>query len=212
MKIMNRFVLCAVMALTSTAVFAQLGGLGGALGGIGGGSSSSAGSVSPERIVNGYVKGQSHVLTGEQFMIRALGLKTAEAKMVLEAKALTGTPTKSEVDQSKTVVENGSRALSDGMKEHAGQMSEASKKEFHKGTVSLAKGLQEYVSMSADARNYRPSVSNMGRSAVAASSIAPSLPGSISSLSATLKAAIQFMKDNDMPPLEKNATAGLPGF
>jgi hypothetical protein len=209
---MNRFVLCVLLALSSTAVFAQLGGLGGVLGGIGGSSSSSAGSVSPERIVNGYVKGQGYVLTGEQYMIRALGLKTEEAKMVLEAKALTGTPTKSEVDQSKTVVESGNHALSEGMKTHAGQMSEASKKEFHKGTVSLAKGLQEYVAMSNDVRNYRPSVSNMDRSAVAASAIAPSLPGSISSLSSTLKAATQFMKDNDMPPLEQNATAGLPGF
>ena len=181
------------------------------LGGITGNSSPNAYS-GLESIVNGYVKAQGHVLTGEQFMIRALDLKSEEAKMVLEARALTGTPTKSEIDESKTVVENGNRALSEGMKLYAGKMSEVSKKAFRAGVIFLAKGLQEYILMSKNAQGYRPNVSDVAHCITSVLTIVPSLPDSITSLTATLNATIQFMKSNDILPPEKNVTEGLPGF
>ena len=209
---MKRKILVAVtMIAASAAAFAQFGGLGGGLGGLTGGSSSGS-SVSSQQIVSGYVKGQRHVLTGQQSMIRALGLKSEEAKLVLEAQALTEKPTKSDVEESKTVVESGSRLLGDAMKSDASKMSEASKKEFSKGVASLAKGIREYVLMSGDAKNFKPSPASIDSSTMAAATIVPSLPTSIETLSSTLKAAITFMQDHKMPPLEKNATAGLPGF
>ena len=193
----------------STLAFAQFGGLGNV---IGGASSGGSGSATPGKIVSTYVKGQSHVLRGQQSMINALGLKNEEAKLVLEAKALTSNPTKSEVEASKTVIENGSKALTDAMNNHAGKMSEASKKEFSKGVESLARGVREYVTMSNDARGFKPSIGSMDSTTMAAAAIVPSLPSSIESLTTTLKAAINFMQENKMPPLEKSATAGLPGF
>lgn len=207
---LNRFVLSVMLVLGLTAC-QQGNGWNEVLMGITGNSSQTT-SSGLQSIVNGYVKAQGHVLVGEQYMIRALGLKTEEAKMVLEAEALTGTPTKSDIDQSKSVVESASLVLSEGMKMHAGQMSESSKKEFRAGAVFLAKGLQGYLLMSSDIKNYRPSISDVNRGITSAFTIFPSLPDSISSLTSTLQATIQFMKDNDMPPLEQNVTAGLPGF
>ncbi len=201
---MKKYLVAIFMLTASFSTFAQLGTFVSLLAG---GSGYGA-----KQILSSYIKGQQYVLAGQQLMITALGIKTEEAKLILEAAALTENPTKSDIEESKIVMESGSVLLKEAMKDHAGKMSDASKKEFSKGVAALALGVREYVTMSASVANFKPSIFEVSDTFTAATTIVPSLPSSIGNLLTTLKTATTFMQDNKMPPLEENATAGLPGF
>lgn len=208
-KNLTRVFFLAAISLAGAPAYAQFGALASALGG---GSSASSGSVTPEKLVTSYVAGDELVKSGQKQMITALDLKSKEALAVLESKNYSANPTKSEIEESGRVQTAGNKAIEEGMAAQAGQMSESKKKEFVGGIASLLLGVKKYSDMSSDLTNFKPSMTSIGGAAMAAVTIVPLVPTSISNLVATLKKAIAFSREQKMPGSESNTVAGLPGF
>ncbi len=197
----------AFLALSNTA-YAQFGGLGK----IGGGSASSAEGVSAETIVKKYAGGTQSVLRADANMLAALGKKEDAERMELHAKNLTEGPTKDAFEEATKLQTESSKILESEMSGNKVAMDAESKKKFAAGVGELAKGVMQYVSMTSDAKSFKPSVTSIGGAAGAAVYIVKNLPDSIKNLGGTLKKAIAFSKANNIPlPKEAaEATAGLP--
>jgi hypothetical protein len=173
-------------------------------------SSSSSSGASAEQIVTRYVGGAKSVMQADSKMLDAIGLKDEAAKAALQATNLTQGATKDNLETAEKVQTESSKALEEKLNGKKVSMDAASKKLFAAGLQDLGSGLIQYVGLSKDAANFKPSMGSVG-SANSAVYVAKSLPGSIKNLASTLKMAIEFSKANDIPvPKEANdATAML---
>ena len=98
-----------------------------------------------------------------------------------------------------------SKLLEEQMKGKKVAMDDASKLRFTEGLIDLSKGVIQYVGMSKDVGSFKPSVTALGASANSALFIAQNLPSSIKAVGSTLKVAIDFAKNNNIP-LPKEAS------
>lgn len=192
----------AVVTFTSPA-FAQFGGLAGALGGKSGGDS-----VSAESLVKSYVAGTQLVMSSDVSFLKALNLKELAEKEELAAKNLTQGPTSANLEEAAKIQSESSKALGETMDAKKVTMSADSKKDYVRGVVDLVKGIKAYTGMSADVKNFKPSVSSFGSGASAAVFVVKSLPATVSGLKDTLKRSIAFAKENKIE-LPADATSVL---
>lgn len=181
----------------STLAAAQFGGLAGALSG---GKGATA-----EQIVKKYVVGTQSVMKADASMLAAFGLKEQSDKAALEAQNLTEGATKDGLQDASKLQSESSKILEETMKGKKVAMDDASKQRFTEGLVDLSKGVIQYVGMSKDVGGFKPSVSSLGSSAGSALFIAQNLPGSIKAIGSTLKVAVDFAKNNNIP-LPKEAS------
>lgn len=203
---LNKFI-GAVLLAASGAAMAQFGGLGNALGGKSGNSSG----PSAEQIVSKYIGGTRSVMQADANMLAAFGLKDEADKAAIQAKNLTEGATKDSLEDAGKVQTASSKALEEKLSGKKVEMDAASKKQFAEGLLDLSKGVIQYIGMGKDVAGFKPSVTAIGGAAGSAIYIAKSLPDSVKSLSSTLKMAIDFSKENNIPiPKEANdATAML---
>ena len=182
------------LLLVSSMAFAQFGGS------ILGGKKSDGAKVSPEEVVKLYVH-----------MLGALGMKELADAAAVQAKNLTEGASKDSLEAANKVQTENSRALEEKFATKKVVLDEASKKKFAKGVGELSKGVINYVEMSKKVSGFKPDISSMSGAGNSAVFIVKSLPSSITNLGSTLKMAIEFSKENNIPvPKEANdATAML---
>lgn len=188
----------ATLSIFASASHAQLGGLSNALGGSGGG-------ISAEQMVSKYVSGSKNVTQADAKMLEAVGLKDEAAKAALQAQNLTEGATKGNLEDADKVQTESSKALEEKLNGKKVTMDAAGKKLFASGLKDLAVGMIQYVGMSKDVSSFKPSITSIGGSAKSALYVVKTLPSSIKNLGTTLKAAIDFSKENDIP-IPKEAT------
>lgn len=186
-------ILGIAIATTSSASFAQFGGITSALGG---GKTSSESSVTAEGLVKSYVGGAKQVMGADVNFLRALGLKDQADREELAAKNLTEGATSSGLEDAAKVQTESSTAMAEAMAAKKVTMSAASKKTYTLGLVELTKGIRSYMAMSSDVKNFKPGLTSLGASAGSAMYIVKSLPDSITNLKDTLQRAIAFAKEN----------------
>ena len=187
----------ATLLAVSSLASAQFGGLSGALGGGKG--------VTAEQIVKKYVGGTQSVMKADATMLAAFGLKEESDKAALEAQNLTEGATKDSLQGASKMQSENSKLLEEQMKGKKVAMDDASKQRFTEGLIDLSKGVIQYVGMSKDVGSFKPSVTALGASANSALFIAQNLPSSIKAVGSTLKVAIDFAKNNNIP-LPKEAS------
>lgn len=176
---------------------AQFGGLPGKLpSGLGGGGDSA---VSADGIVSKYVAGARNVNSADIKMLRAVGLKAEADRAELQAKNLTEGATKDALEDAAKSQTESSKALEDALKDNKTKMDAKSKEQFSSGMGDLAKGILAYIGLSKDVSGFRPSVGNLGGSAMSAAYVVKTLPESVKSLVSTLKSSIAFAKANNIP-------------
>lgn len=191
----------SLLALSGLAS-AQFGGLAGALGGGKG--------VTAEQIVKKYVTGTQSVMKADATMLAALGLKEQADKASLEAQNLTEGATKDSLQGASKTQSDSSKLLEEQMKGKKVAMDDASKQRFAEGVLDLSKGVIQYVGMSKDVGSFKPSVTSIGASAGSALFIAQNLPTSIKAVGNSLKVAIDFAKNNNIPlPKEASEATAL---
>ncbi|MFM2086295.1 MAG: hypothetical protein RLZZ237_1164 [Pseudomonadota bacterium] len=191
----------SLLAFSSLAS-AQFGGLAGALGGGKG--------VTAEQIVKKYVAGTQSVMQADASMLAAFGLKEQSDKAALEAQNLTEGATKDSLQDASKLQSDSSKLLEEQMKGKKVAMDDASKKRFTDGLIDLSKGVIQYVGMGKDVGSFKPSMSSLGASANSALFIGQNLPTSIKAVSNSLKVAIDFAKNNNIPlPKEASEATSL---
>lgn len=193
------------LLLVSSMAFAQFGGS------ILGGKKSDGAKVSPEEVVKLYVHGAKSVMVADEHMLGALGMKELADAAAVQAKNLTEGASKDSLEAANKVQTENSRALEEKFATKKVVLDEASKKKFAKGVGELSKGVINYVEMSKKVSGFKPDISSMSGAGNSAVFIVKSLPSSITNLGSTLKMAIEFSKENNIPvPKEANdATAML---
>ncbi|HEX7642731.1 MAG TPA: hypothetical protein VF472_11050 [Burkholderiaceae bacterium] len=198
-KLAAGIVALAVSGLAS----AQFGGLSK----LGGGGDSS---VAPEKIVAEYVAGDRSVLSAQGNMLTAVGLKDEGAKAALEAKNLTDGATKDNLEEAGKIQTDSSKALQDKMNDKKVVMDASAKQQFGQGLLDLSKGIILYAAMKKDVSGFKPGVTSLGASTLAAGYVVKSLPGSMVNLGTTLKAAVTFAQNNNIPvPKEASDATAL---
>ena len=198
-KLAAGIVALAVSGLAS----AQFGGLSK----LGGGGDSS---VAPEKIVAEYVAGDRSVLSAQGNMLTAVGLKDEGAKAALEAKNLTDGATKDNLEEAGKIQTDSSKALQDKMNDKKVVLNASAKQHFGQGLLDLSKGIILYAAMKKDVSGFKPGVTSLGASTLAAGYVVKSLPGSMVNLGTTLKAAVTFAQNNNIPvPKEASDATAL---
>jgi hypothetical protein len=202
----RHFISGAALLIMSSLAFAQLGGLGNVLGG-----KKNDSNISPEQIVKDYVGGAKNVMIADSHMLTALGLKDQADAAAVQAKNLTEGASKDVLESANKLQTENSKLLEEKLSGKKVVMDEKSKKEFSQGLIELSKGVIQYVSMSKSVSGFKPSPTSIGASTNSAIFIAKTLPTSLTGLGKTLKMAIDFSKENNIPvPKEANdATAML---
>jgi hypothetical protein len=183
---------------------AQFGGLGKI---IPGASSGSSESVSPEGIINKYVSGQKYVLNAESKMLEALKKKDQADLLALQAQNLTEGATEDALKEAAKTQTEGSQALEAEFKGKNIVMDAESKEKFVAGLADLGRGISQYADMRKEVSGFTPSPTSLGGSAKSALYIVKTLPGSITSLSSTLKSSIDFATANNIPIPKEAADA-----
>jgi hypothetical protein len=187
---------------------AQFGDLGKAVGdlgkavGIGGGKSS----VSAAQIVVLYTGATRSVNSANVKMLRAVGLKDAADRAQLQAKNLTSGATKDSLEKAAKVQTENSKALEAKLQGGKFQMDARSKQQFSEGMADLGKGIIKYVALSKSVRNYTPSPADLTAAPVALY-VVSSLPGSMLALGGSLKNAIAFARENNIPVPKESVQA-----
>ncbi|MBX9868840.1 MAG: hypothetical protein K2X63_03510 [Burkholderiaceae bacterium] len=170
----------------------------------------SGGGISAEQMVSKYVSGTKNVTQADAKMLEAVGLKDEAAKAALQAQNLTEGATKGNLEDADKVQTESSKALEEKLNGKKVTMDAAGKKLFASGLKDLAVGMIQYVGMSKDVSSFKPSITSIGGSAKSALYVVKTLPSSIKNLGTTLKAAIDFSKENDIPiPKEATDATGL---
>jgi hypothetical protein len=186
---------------------AQFGSLGKAVG-IGGGGGSS---VSASQIVSNYIEGAQNVNRADVKMLRAVGLKDEADRAELQAKNLTSGATKDSLEEAAKVQTESSKALEEKLKGEKVEMDAKSKQLFSEGMSDLAKGVIKYATLSKNIQGYSPSPADLASSSASSVSyVISSLPGSLQALGSSLKSAVDFAKENNIPvPKESEEATSL---
>lgn len=199
--------LVAVIAMAApVAGMAQLGGLP-----IGGKSAGNAGADlagQQDALVRNYVAAGKDVLTANQHLADALGIK---AQAVNDAATSDSLSAKDVEAQDKAISANAA-AVSEALKGNAQLKDSEAKAKYGKGLLSLAVGVKKYVDLRKDAQAFASGMSSaspmqMGKLQSGAY-VAKTLPTSITNLTTVLKSAVEFGKANGVE-VPKEATSVL---
>lgn len=201
-----------LMAFTFVATFslvsnAQLGGFGGLLGG-GGGNSGPA----PEKLLAEYFVGTAAVLHANSKILTALGMKEAADLAASNAANMKEGATTDAIKDAAKVQTDSSKLIQEKLVDKNLKLDDAAKKQMGEGYLSLAAGSLSYAVFIKDAKNFKPSATSLGASAVALAAIVPRIPEDTKNLLATYKAVAAYAKDNKIPAPSEDPTKSLAGL
>jgi hypothetical protein len=163
---------------------------------------------SPDAVVKNYVEGAKNVLRAQGKLLTAINKKEEGARATLLADNLTEGATKQNLeDATKTQTDN-SKLLEDSFKAKGTAVDAASKVVYAEGLGYLGKGVIKYLALVKDLKNFKPSITAIGSTAVAAAYVAQTLPGNMGSLSTSLSAAVDFGRAQGVE-IPADATAAL---
>lgn len=196
----------AFAATFSLVSHAQFGGLGSMLGG-GGGSG-----PAPEKLLAEYFVGTAAVLNANSKILNALGMKEAADLAASNATNMKEGATTDAIKQAAKVQEEGSKLIQEKFADKNLKLDDAAKKQMGEGYLSLAAGSLAYVVFIKDAKDFKPSPTALGTSALALAAIVPRIPGDTKNLLATYKAVAAYAKDNKIPAPSEDPTKSLAGL
>lgn len=185
---------------------AQFGGLGGMLGG-GGGSG-----PAPEKLLAEYFVGTAAVLNANSKILNALGMKEAADLAASNAANMKAGATTEAIKDAAKVQTETSKTIQEKLTDKNLKLDDAAKKQMGEGYLSLAAGSLAYVVFIKDAKDFKPSVTSLGASALALAAIVPRIPEDTKNLLATYKAVAAYAKDNKIPAPSEDPTKSLAGL
>jgi len=203
----KKLIVLAFAATFSLVSNAQFGGLGGMLGGGGGGSG-----TTPEKLLTEYFVGTAAVLNANSKILTALGMKEAADLAASNATNMKAGATTDAIKEAAKVQTDGSKIIQEKLADKNLKLDDAAKKQMGEGYLSLAAGSLAYVVFIKDAKDFKPSATSLGASAVALASIVPRIPEDTKNLLATYKAVAAYAKDNKIPAPSEDPTKSLAGL
>jgi hypothetical protein len=202
----KKLIVLAFAATFSLVSNAQFGGLGGMLGG-GGGSG-----PTPEKLLTEYFVGTAAVLNANSKILTALGMKEAADLAASNATNMKAGATTDAIKEAAKVQTDGSKIIQEKLADKNLKLDDAAKKQMGEGYLSLAAGSLAYVVFIKDAKDFKPSATSLGASAVALAAIVPRIPEDTKNLLATYKAVAAYAKDNKIPAPSEDPTKSLAGL
>lgn len=160
-----------------------------------------------DSLVRTYVAAGQNVLKANVHMADALGIKAASIDAGAKSASFTG----DDIEPMNKAISADSAALAAAFKSGATLKDEQAKAKYAQGLVSLAIGVKKYADMSKEAQGFASGMSSvsplqMGK-LQSGVYIAKNLPGNVSDLTATLKSAIDFARQNGVRVPEDAAAA-----
>jgi hypothetical protein len=202
----KKWMVLAFAATFSLVSNAQFGGLGGMLGG-GGGSG-----PAPEKLLAEYFVGTAAVLNANSKILNALGMKEAADLAASNAANMKAGATTEAIKDAAKVQTETSKTIQEKLTDKNLKLDDAAKKQMGEGYLSLAAGSLAYVVFIKDAKDFKPSVTSLGASALALAAIVPRIPEDTKNLLATYKAVAAYAKDNKIPAPSEDPTKSLAGL
>lgn len=183
------------------------------------GSSAPAADLSGQgdALVRNFTAANKDVLTANEFMADALGLKDEATKAQETAKAMGEGGTKDAVQESNKVVADTGGAIASAMAKKP-VLDAAAKVRFGEGLIKLVAGVGKYAGLGKDVQSMSAGLKSASPLQLAklgsAAYVVSKFPSSASELAKSLQNAIAFAKDNNIPvPSNANDVMGaLGGF
>lgn len=198
----KKWIVLAFAATFSLVSNAQFGGFGAMLGGGGSGPA-------PEKLLAEYFVGTAAILNANSKILTALGMKKEADEAASNAANMTAGATTDAIKQAEKVQTESSKLIQEKLADKNLKLDDAAKKQMGEGYVSLAAGSLAYVVFIKDAKDFKPSVTSLGASALALAAIVPRIPEDTKNLVATYKAVAAYAKDNKIPAPKDDATSQL---
>eukprot|EP01032_Pedospumella_encystans_P013228 gene13228-15244_t len=197
----------ATFSLVSNAQLGGLGGLGGLLGGGGGGSG-----PAPDKLLAEYFVGTAAILNANSKILTALGMKEAADAAASNAANMKTGATTDAIKEAEKVQTESSKLIQEKLADKNLKLDDAAKKQMGDGYLSLAAGSLAYIVFIKDVKEFKPSVTSIGASALALAAIVPRVPEDTKNLLATYKAVAAYAKENKIPAPSEDPTKSLAGL
>jgi hypothetical protein len=201
------FAFAATFSLVSNAQLGGLGGLGGLLGGGGGGSG-----PAPDKLLAEYFVGTAAILNANSKILTALGMKEAADAAASNAANMKTGATTDAIKEAEKVQTESSKLIQEKLADKNLKLDDGAKKQMGEGYLSLAAGSLAYIVFIKDVKEFKPSVTSIGASALALAAIVPRVPEDTKNLLATYKAVAAYAKENKIPAPSEDPTKSLAGL
>lgn len=194
----------SALLLACGAASAQLGNGGGKYEGV------DKGRINPQQVVDHFVETTQSLLGADNRLLAAVGLPDLAAKASAEANALASNMTRAQFESALNAQAEVGQALQQKLAAKAA-LDDGAKLQFSSAVGQYADGLIVYAGLSRDLIQARKTMSNTGGAASSATYLAKALPGAVKDMGATLKAAVDYAKANNitLPPSAAEALAQL---
>ena len=178
---------------------AQFGGLGSLLGSGGGGPS-------PEKLLAEYYVGAAGVLNAQAKILNAVGLKDQADLAASNAANMKEGATKDSIAEAQKVQTENSQKIQAALSDTNLNLDANAKKQVGEGYLALAVGTLAYVVFIKDAKDFKPSITSIGGTAVLLAAIVTKIPEDAKNLLNTYKAVSSYAKENKIPAPKDDPT------
>lgn len=149
-----------------------------------------------DSLVRTYVAAGKNVLTANSHMTDALGIKAKS----IDAAASSDSFSAKDIEAQDKAISANSAAIAEALKSGATLKDEEAKAKYAQGLLSLAVGVKKYVDMSKEAQGFASGISSVSPLQMSKLQsgvyVAKNLPGNVTNLTATLKSAVDFARNN----------------